>query len=449
MKNLIHQTYSMLLISFVLMLFPIEMTSAQENSNLKQLIGQGLEHNYQIRITRNEQQISDNNATIGNAGYLPTISLNSNIGGTESNTGQYPHDENEDVIKLTGVSNQNLSAGVNLDWTLFDGFNIQAKYSSLKELQQIGELKTKMSVENFVANLTAEYYNYIQQCLRLDNLKSAVKLSGERLRIVDARYTIGDLSKLDLQQARVDFNADSSKLIQQQEVLYASKIRINKYIGENEVDKELAFDDNEIQLFSLLNKDELWDKLLINNSYLIMAEREKNLKAHDLQAARSSYFPYLKLNAGYGYTDNIYEYGTYKRQNNLGFNYGLTLGFNLFDGMNNLRKQKNIKLEIENKELSIEELKLALKSDFSNFWMAYTNNIELANLEKENVEHARENHEIAMERYMLGDLSGIELREAQNSLLEAEERLVQAQFYTKLSEISLLEISGEILRYVE
>ncbi len=319
----------------------------------------------------------------------------------------------------------------------------------MKELQQIGELKTKMSVENFVANLTAEYYNYIQQCLRLDNLKSAVKLSGERLRIVDARYTIGDLSKLDLQQARVDFNADSSKLIQQQEVLYASKIRINKYIGENEVDKELAFDDNEIQLFSLLNKDELWDKLLINNSYLIMAEREKNLKAHDLQAARSSYFPYLKLNAGYGYTDNIYEYGTYKRQNNLGFNYGLTLGFNLFDGMNNLRKQKNIKLEIENKELSKEELKLALKSDFSNFWMAYTNNIELTKLEKENVEHARENHEIAMERYMLGDLSGIELREAQNSLLEAEERLVQAQFYTKLSEISLLEISGEILRYVE
>ncbi len=441
MKHLIY-------IISILGLFSTEISS-QENINLKHLIEQGLEHNYQIRITRNEQQISDNNAHIGNAGYLPTISLNSSIGGTESNTAQYPHEENEDIIKQTGISNQNLSAGVNLNWTIFDGFNIQAKYSSLKELQQIGELKTKMSVEAFVANLTAEYYNYIRECLRLDNLKSAVKLSAERLRIVDARYTIGDLSKLDLQQARVDFNADSSKLIQQQEMLFASKIRINQYIGNEKVNQELSLENQDIHLFSLLNKDELWNNLLENNSYLLVAIREKNLKLHDLQSARSTNFPYLKFNAGYSYSDNIYEYGTYKRQNNLGFNYGLTLGFNLFDGMNNLRKQKNIKLKIENRELSIEELKLALKSNFSNFWMAYTNNIELTKLEKENVEHAKENYEIAMERYKLGDLSGIELREAQNSLLEAEERLVQAQFNTKLSEISLLEISGEILRYME
>ncbi|MDD4489056.1 MAG: TolC family protein, partial [Paludibacter sp.] len=412
------------------------------------LIEKGLEQNFQLRMVRNEQKITDNNATPGNAGYLPTVDLNTTLGGTEGNTGQFPQDENSTVIRQSGVSNQNFSAGVNLNWTIFDGFNIQAKYSGLKELQQIGELKTRMNIEAFVSNLTAEYYNFIQQCIRLENLQSAVKLSKERLRIVEARYTIGNLSRLDLQQARVDFNTDSSKLIRQHEVLFASKVRINQLVGEESVDQEIKIPDQEIKFNSLLSKETLWSNVLEKNIYLLTAAREKNLKVLDLQAARSTNYPYLRLNAGYGYDSNIYEYGAYKKQNNLGFNYGVTLGFNLFDGFNRSRKQRNAQIEINNQELVIAELKLSLKSDFSNFWMAYLNNMELTNLEQENVSHARENYEIAIERYKLGDLSGIELREAQNSLLEAEERLVQAQYLTKLCEISLLEISGGIMEYV-
>lgn len=434
-------------ILFILLIFS-NILHAESVINLKQLIEKGLEQNFQLRMVRNEQKITDNNATPGNAGYLPTVDLNTTLGGTEANTGQFPQDENSPVIRQSGVSNQNFSAGVNLNWTIFEGFNIQAKYAGLKELQQIGELKTRMQIETFVSDLTAEYYNYIQQCIRLKNLHAAVKLSKERLRIVEARYTIGNLSRLDLQQARVDFNTDSSKLIRQHEVLFSSKVRINQLVGEENVDKDIKIPDQEINFNSLLNKETLWSNVLEKNIYLLTAAREKNLKVLDLQAARSANYPYLRLNAGYGYGSNIYEYGTYKKQNNLGFNYGLTLGFNLFDGFNRSRKQRNAQLEINNQELVIAELKLSLKSDFSNFWMAYLNNMELTDLEQENVSHASENYEIAIERYKLGDLSGIELREAQNSLLEAEERLVQAQYLTKLCEISLLEISGGIMEYV-
>ena len=46
--------------------------------------------------------------------------------------------------------------------------------------------------------------------------------------------------------------------------------------------------------------------------------------------------------------------------------------------------------------------------------MAYKNNIELAKPEKENPQTAKVNYEIAIDRYKLGELSGLELREAQN-----------------------------------
>jgi outer membrane protein TolC len=78
--------------------------------------------------------------------------------------------------------------------------------------------------------------------------------------------------------------------------------------------------------------------------------------------------------------------------------------------------------------------------------MSYRNNLELWSLEKENLATARENYEIAIERYKLGDLSGIELREAQNNLLNAEERRSISEYNTKLCEISLLQLSGQIMQ---
>ena len=96
-----------------------------------------------------------------------------------------------------------------------------------------------------------------------------------------------------------------------------------------------------------------------------------------------------------------------------------------------------------------QQLEQSLMANLSNFWQAYRNNLEVIQLETENLIAARENYEIAMERYLLGDLPGIEMREAQKSLLDAEERILTAQYNTKLCEISLQQISGNIGVYLQ
>lgn len=415
--------------------------------DLRRCIDTGLQKNYDIRIMRNNQEISDNNLTVGNAGYLPSVDLTTGYSGSVNSTTQ--NLANGETNKNNGIHNQLLNAGVNLNWTVFDGFNIQTNHQRLKELQKMGELNTRLTIENFVSGLTSEYYNYIQQNIRLKNLKSAVKLSKERLRIVEARYEIGAGSRLDLQQAKVDFNSDSSRLIKQYEVLYTSRISLNQMMAADNIEQLIVTTDSIIEFNQFINKEDVWQKTLSSNTFLLLSNKNKNLSLLDLKTYQSENYPYLKLNAGYGYTKNIYNTGTIDNQNNLGLTYGLTLGFNLFDGFNRKRKQKNARIEVENKELQYEQTILSLKADFSNMWMAYRNNIDLTNLEKENVQTAKENHEIAIERYKLGDLSGIELREAQNSLLEAEERLVQAEYNTKLCEISLMQISGQVISYSE
>lgn len=421
--------------------------SAQEVFDLQRCLQIGLNRNYDIRMIRNEEQISDNNATIGNAGFLPTLDLTAGTSGTYNDVQQRPATGGE-TIKTNGVHNTTTNAGLNLGWMVFDGLKIQATYERLKELKKVGELNTRLTIEDFIAQLTAEYYNYVLQNIRKSNLGSAVELSRERLRIVEARYNIGSMSRLDLQQAKVDFNADSSKLIKQYETLHASRIRLNELMSLDDVTQEILIKDSLIAPDALLEEQVLWEKTLGSNSNLLLAEKSKTLSRLDYKIVRSRNFPYLKLNAGYGYTLQGYGTGTYDRQQNLGFNYGVTLGFSIFDGMNRKREQKNARLEMQNRELMFQQVELGLKADLANIWNAYCNNLKLLNLEQQNVLAAKENYEIAIERYKLDDLSGIELREAQNSLLEANERLSIAEYDTKICEISLMQISGQVTEYL-
>lgn len=414
---------------------------------LKSCLEQGLLNNYSLRIVRNEEQVSKNNATPGNAGFLPTLDLSAGYKGSIDNTETKARATGE-TTKDNGVFDQTLDAGINLNWTIFDGFNITANYQRLKELAHQGETNTRIAIEDLIANIAAEYYNYVQQKIRLKNFRYAVSLSRERLRIVEERYHIGNFSRLDYQQAKVDFNADSAQYMKQQELLHTSRIQLNELMANKDVDQPFIIQDSLINVTAALNFEELWNATLEINASLLKAEQNNTLARLDYKIVCSRDYPYVRMNGGYGYTLNKYDISANSRRSNLGLNFGVTIGFNLFDG-NRRRERKNARIAVQNARLEREQLEQALRADLSNLWQAYQNNLQMLNLERQNLVAAKENHEIAMERYMLGNLSGIEMREAQKSLLDAEERILSAEYDTKLCEISLLQISGKVARYME
>lgn len=70
---------------------------------------------------------------MGNAGYLPTLDLSASYKGTVDNTDSKVRATGEH-LKENGVFDQTMNVGLNLNWTIFDGFNITANYQRLKEL---------------------------------------------------------------------------------------------------------------------------------------------------------------------------------------------------------------------------------------------------------------------------------------------------------------------------
>jgi adhesin transport system outer membrane protein len=431
---------------FFVILFNVNcLVSGQITYSLNDCIATGLERNYSIRIARNNETVSDNNFTPGNAGFLPTLDLNGRYTGTVSKITQDMVSGEKDV--LNGVNNTAGSASVALGWTIFNGFNAVTTYKKLNELKQLGELNTQLSIENYVADIISVYFAYIQQMQLVNNKQYAVTLSKERLRIDEERYLLGSSSKLQVLQSRVYLNADSSNLSKQIESMRATQIQLNQLMAVEDLGSEFSITDTTIKVMPDLLYEKLLGDTKTNNTSLLIAETNKNISEYDYKLVVSRIYPYLNFSTGYGYTLNRYSTGSYDKQTTGSFNYGLTLGMNLFDGFNTRRNIRNSSIDIKNKELKYSEVEQSVVADLITIYNAYRNNLRLIRLEEQNLETATENQSIAMERYRLGDLSGLDLREVQKSLLDARESLLSVQYQAKLAEISLRLISGHVMEY--
>ena len=405
----------------------------------------GLERNFSLLIARNSETIAKNNFTIGNAGFLPTLDLTSRHNGSLNDIKRNYTDGSQTISD--NEFNTGTSAGLSLGLTIFNGFNVQTTYKKLDELKQIGELNTQLSIENLLSDIIVGYYGYVQQVQLLKNFKYAVELSKERLRIDEDRYLLGSSSKLQVLQSRVYLNADSSRLSRHMEVVHAAQIRLNELMAVENLGQSFLTRDTSITVNPELLFEKLLDETLANNTGLQLAAKNKIISEYDYKLVVSRSYPYLNASTGYNYSFNTYYPSTTQNQTTNGLSYGLTFGLNIFDGFNQRRSIRNSSIDIKNKELRYLEIEQGVKADLITIYSAYSNFLRLISLETQNLQTATENLDIAMERYRLGNLSGIDLREVQKSLLDARESLLSVESLAKLSEISLMLISGRIMDY--
>lgn len=418
---------------------------AQSIYGLKDCISTGLERNFSILVAKNDESISKNNFSLGNAGFLPTVDLSGRNSGTLNNSKLNFTDGTNG--SSSGVLNTSTNGSVVLGMTIFNGFSAVTTYKKLGELNQVGQLNTQLTVENLIADIVSGYYNYILQIQLMNNLKYALTLSRERLRIDGDRYVLGSGSKLEVLQSRVYVNSDSSNLSRQNEVIRSAQIRLNQMMAVENLSNEFSSKDTSINVNPGLLYEKLLDETLANNTGLRIASRNKTISDYDYKLVVSRSYPYLNFTGGYSYNLSTYTHNTTKNQVTSGLNYGLTLGVNLYDGSNKRREIRNSSINRDTKDLRYREVEQGVRADLLTIYSAYSNNLRLITLEEQNFQTAKENLDIALERYKLGSLSGIDLREVQKSLLDARERLISAHYQTKLAEISLQLISGKIMEY--
>lgn len=415
---------------------------AQEVLTLQRAIEIGLENNYSILISRNDAEVATNNNTLGNAGFLPYINLNATQNNTITDT--YQEQVSGTIKDINGAKSRTLNAGAQLTWTLFDGFSMFVNKEMLNILEDMGETEARTALENTVSQIILSYYGIIQQQKLVQVLRDAAALSLERKTIMEARISLGAGSGQMLLQSTVDLNVDSINLIRAMASVEQSKAEFNRLLALSpETDLILA---DSIALQENMSYDSLLFLAREQNTDLLIARNNLDLSQLTLKNELSARYPMLNLNAAYNYNQLSSETGFLKYNRSYGPTFGLTLSYPLFDGFNVNRAVKNARIGIKSSEYQLKETDLGLQTDILKLWIDYMTNLKVVQIELVNQDVARENVAIAYEKYRLGTINDIELRETQKKYIDAQYELLLSQFQAKKAEVELLRVSGELGR---
>jgi outer membrane protein TolC len=424
----------------ILLIFGISFGQSQEILTLKEAIEIGLDKNFEIKISKNNQEIATTNAAIGNAGMLPTLTgnINDNNSVTKSTQTRADGVTNE----LNNARNNNLNYGVNLNWTVFDGFRMFARYDQLKTLNLQSEAELQMVVLTKVSDIAETYYNIVQQQEQLNAIDTAIVISKQRYDLATNRYTIGRAPKLEVLNAEVDCNTDKSNFAKQKELLLNSKTVLNQIIGRDVTTPFVTVAqfnfDKTLVLADILNLSEK------QNPQLKAQILNKEIAELELKQVKANRYPTINILSGYTISETQSSLGFLSQSSNKGFNYGFTATLNLFDGFAQKRNEKIAKILIENSKIAIDQQEQNLKSAIITTYQSYLTNTELTEIEGKNEVIAKQNLDITLAKYKIGTLTTVEFRAAQLNYVNAKVRFSNSKYLAKLSEITLQALAGNL-----
>lgn len=398
----------------------------------------GLENNFGILLVRNDKAIAENNTSIGNAGMLPRLNLNSSRNFSVNDTRQEFLDGQ--VNDRQDAHSQVFSYGAQLNWTIFDGFRMFRRFDQLRSLEQKAAMQELLAMEQTVQSIYNQYYTLVLLEKRLHYQQQSMLLSTERVRLAETRLRSGSGSRLEYLQAQVDRNNDSSAIYEIQNQIVRARMQFNHTLGR-EPETDFTIRDT-IPTASLPDEKTLVQRLDAFNTLLRIARQDEQMALLSIREIQSRYYPELAATLSYNYLNQNSQSGFLLQNNSSGFTYGLTASWNIFNGLNNRRELSNYKIMAESSVLRIASLENELKANLKAMLHQFLNKQSQITLEQQNAKAADENLRLAAQRYHIGDLSGIEYREAQKSQLNAQVRLLQNLQEAVLLETAIRQMTG-------
>ena len=414
---------------------------AQELLQKNQAVTIAMENNFDIRLAELDVQVAENNSSIQNSGYLPSIS--GNAGADYSNTKGNATPREGDPTDFTGNQATGLNAGVNLNYTVFDGFGRSNTYKQLQENYNISELQARQMVENTILNIFNSYYEVARLTQDVDNQKQTLLISKVRLDRAKYGLEYGQGSQLDILNAEVDYNNDSITYLTNTQLLQNEKRNLNLLLGrdvstEFSVDTSLTYADDLLLDVLLINARE-------NNVTLLQQEAALRNAELGIKSTTSAAIPKLAINGGYQWNENQFGATSFlEQQKSQGVNLGATLSWNIYDGGSTRIKRQNSQIAVETSSVQLEKEQMNIQRNLSNAWTSYQTALFVKDAQQKNLQTAQTNFDRSVEQYKLGQITNIVFRQAQINLLGAQLSLNQAKYAAKTAELFLLQISGDL-----
>jgi len=426
----------------ILMQLCFHVGNSQTLFTAEQAVAEALQKNFGILLAKNELEIAQMQNTLGNAGFMPNVSVRASELISSNNIDQ--RFANGLVVVSDNVGSDNFSASVNLEWTIFDGLKMFATRNRLRETAFFSRTQLKAQIQQSVSEVLTSYYNAVKLKQQINASEKAIAIGEERLKIAENRLRVGASAKTDVLQAKIDLNTLLATLIRQKQDIKDAENELIFLLGRTE-ESELSVSDS-IPIPSTLDPNSIKQKVLDNNPIYQSSLSQIKISEFMVKEARSFQFPTITFLSSYNYGRTSSEAGFALFNQNEGYNYGITATMPLFGGWNLQREKKVAKASLLSSRIMAEQTLAALQTEVIQANRALRNALDILELELENINYANENISIALEQFRLGTINTVQLKEAQNSFELVSFRLAEARYEAKIAEIALLRLSGELVR---
>jgi len=418
-------------------------TNSQEVLDLKKATAITLENNLNIKISENFEKISDNNTSFLNSGYLPTISAGSNFIKSNQNVEIKTPSGLEGTLE--NIESDSNSANISMNFIIVDGAGRKFNYRKSKELFNKSKLEVVEVIENTIFQLYTVYFEACRLIEEQTIYKNNLDISQSRLDRKRLELEYGQSTSLEVLNAEVDFKNDSINYLNTISNLSNVKRDLNLIMN---VDSEKIFElITEVNFLEFKELNDAYSGAKENNTSLKIDDKNVSISKNEVMATKSTYLPTIGLIGSYGWNESINDnpYAFFNKNINDGFSGGVSLSWDIFNSGRKIIANKNAKIKYENSKIEKERKMNLFFNELNSIYQTHTNNLYIFEVQEKNLETNKLNFDRNLEQYKLGRLSSIQFRDAQLKLQRAELQKNTSKYNTKISELALMKISGQIL----
>jgi outer membrane protein TolC len=410
--------------------------------SLEEITELAVAKNYLVKVQENNARIAEINTSAYARGYLPTLGLsgrtNYSLGNSLNRYSAIPE------IRINNAGSLSGNMGLIGSYAVLTGGS--RKYTNLKndEILALSQIDLEQTKQELVFNASRLYYQIAKAQKGLEVLEESLNISQQRLEKAKYNFEFGQSSSIDTLNARVDINRDRLNIIRLTQQIDNLKRELNTLLCR---DSSTPFEADTTIVLEYLAGLESWiDKSKTQNTGLQSLEKNVDLARIDESLAMANQLPTVQMDAGYNLSlveNNENSFLVFQRSN--GFQVGLSLSWNIFDGGNtNIRKQTS-RINTLNQDFQLKNFQSQLEKDISVLWSIYQTNLSIIKTEQVNIETAKQNFSRSEELFKRAQIGSVDFRQAQLNLLNAQLSYYNALFDAKINEVELKYLSGTLL----
>lgn len=421
----------------------LQTASAQDVLSKDEAVQMILEQNFDVLRAANMTRIAENNTDKGAIGYNPVV--NANASSSINYGSSFQQLASGDEIKAANASTVSGNAGVTLQYNFYEGGRRDLTLDQLLETVKLTELQKRQQVEFSILEMLLGYYQVANLTNTVSSLTETQEVSRRRLTRARFSFDYGQGNKLQVLNAEVDMNRDSVNLRGAEQQLANAKRDVNVLLARAvdtpfEVDTALIYAEG-------LSVDLLLSGALDSNTQVLLARKNLVLFDYDQQLIETTRRPIIGVDATLSgnFSKNLTTSSFIDFQSRYGPSAGIGLVWNLWDGGLRDVQRDNNRIQIENQELSIQQIQQQIERDIRNAWQVYDNAMFVLDIERHNLRTNEDNFQRTQEQFNIGQVTSVEFRQAQFNMVNAQISLSTARYTAKIAELRVLQLSGLIL----